>query len=338
MTQVAVRSKTTTEITNRIAELERSVNDYRKEAKAPNTKRAYKSQWSGFVRFCEVMDLVSMPASVNTVSLYFADLADNGASVRTIKQAKSAISFAHVLARQFDPISDPEVGQLIAGISRKVGKPVNKKKAILRDDIRAMVRRLPATAKGKRDKALLLVGWFGAFRRSELAGLTYSDLDFRRDRITVTLSRSKTDQEGVGKPKHLPLLSEDNPLCPVRALRAWLDVASIKKGPLFLAMDRHGNIKQRAINDRTVARIVQDQALMVGLDKARVAGHSLRRGFVSQCDIDGVADSDTAQQTGQTLQTLQGYKGGAGVGAMRAAKTAGGDFDLADVAGGPVHN
>ncbi len=323
--KLTVRPQTSQEVTNRVAELKRSVKDYKKQSKSTNTKRAYKSQWEGFIRFCESIQAKSLPASVSTTECYFAALADGGASMRTIKQAKSAISFAHVCQRVFDPISDPEISHLLKGIERSKGRPVVKKKAILRDDLKAMVSRLPATAKGKRDKAILLAGWFGAFRRSELAGLDYSDLEFERDRITVTLAHSKTDQTGEGELKHLPLLLEDNPLCPVRALRAWFDVACISTGPVFRPMDRHGNINSGGISDRMVARIVKENALMVGLDKAKFAGHSLRRGFVSQCDKDGVADGDTAQQTGQTLQTLQGYKGATGKGAMRAARTAGGE-------------
>lgn len=323
--KLIVTPQTSQEITNRVEELKRSVADYKKQSKAKNTKRAYKSQWSGFVRFCESIQADSLPASVSTVECYFAALADAGASMRTIKQAKSAISFAHVCQRVFDPVSDPEISHLLQGIERGTGKPVKKKKAILRDDLTAMVSRLPQTAKGKRDKAILLAGWFGGFRRSELAGLDYCDLDFERDRITVTLAHSKTDQAGEGKLKHLPLLSESNPLCPVRALRAWFDVAHVSSGPVFRPMDRHGNINQGGVSGRMVARVVKENALMVGLDKAKFAGHSLRRGFVTQCDLDGVSDGDTAQQTGQTLQTLQGYKGATGKGAMRAAKTAGGE-------------
>src|SRR6266849_4118980 len=138
-------------------------------------------------------------------------------------------------------------------------------------EVRAMVETLSPTAViGVRDRALLLVGFAGAFRRSELASLDVADVTFGGDGLIVQLRRSKTDQEGKGRKVGLPFGS--NPLtCPVRSLRAWLDVASIASGAIFRAVDRHGNIAVTRLTDQSVALIVKRCAKAAGLGKIRGA-------------------------------------------------------------------
>jgi integrase len=169
-----------------------------------------------------------------------------------------------------------------------------------------MVATLPETRGGARDRALLLVGFAGAFRRSELVGLTVADAAFSSEGLTITLRRSKTDQEGQGRKVGLPYGSTAA-TCPVRALQAWLDAAAVTAGPLFRSVDRHGNVGG-ALGDRDVARIVKRVAEAAGIDPANVAGHSLRAGLATTAAKAGKAAHVIMKQTGhRSVAMVQRY-------------------------------
>ena len=148
-----------------------------------------------------------------------------------------------------------------------------------------------------RDRALLLVGFAGAFRRSELVSLDVADVMFASDGLVVQLRRSKTDQEGEGRKVGLPFGS--NPLtCPVRSLRAWLGVAAIARGPIFRAVDRHGNVADAWLTDQSVALVVKRCAKAAGLDWERYAGHSLRSGLATAAAMADVSERAIMAHTG----------------------------------------
>lgn len=174
---------------------------------------------------------------------------------------------------------------------------------LLREQLRAISESLPDNARGQRDRALLLVGFFGAFRRSELVALTVADVRLLAEGLEVTLRRSKTDQDGAGHVKALPYAGTPA-LCPVRALRAWLAVASISKGPLFREADRHGNVSASALSGRSVARIVKATAEAAGLEESAFSGHSLRAGFATQAAKNGKAEQAIQRQTGHRSVTM----------------------------------
>jgi len=144
---------------------------------------------------------------------------------------------------------------------------------------------------------LLLIGFAGAFRRSELVSLDVDDAQFTQDGLVVTLRRSKTDQEGAGRKVGLPYGS--HPItCPVRALRAWLENASITRGPIFRYVDRHGNVGPHRLTDQVVALVVKRCAMNAGLDAARYAGHSLRAGLATAAAEADVSERSIMAQTG----------------------------------------
>ena len=162
--------------------------------------------------------------------------------------------------------------------------------------------------KGLRDRALLAIGWWGAFRRSELASLHLADLTEAPDGLIVRLRRSKTDQEGQGRRIPLAYVHGDPVLCPVRALREWAREADLQSGPVLRRVDRWGNISNRQISGEAVARVVKESASRIGIDAKAVAGHSLRAGFVSECDRRGVPDSAVMRTTGhKTVAMLDVY-------------------------------
>src|SRR5262249_43061754 len=154
---------------------------------------------------------------------------------------------------------------VMKGIRRMIGTPPMQKAPTLTEDIRAMVDATDAGSIGVRDRALILLGFAGAFRRSELAGLDMAELDFCRDGLNVTLRRSKTDQDGQGRKLGIPYGSNPD-TCPVRSLWAWIEASGIADGPVFRSLNRHGKIQPGRISGGDVARVVKKLAQRAGLD------------------------------------------------------------------------
>jgi integrase len=170
--------------------------------------------------------------------------------------------------------------------------------------IRAMVEQLDTTLQGIRDRAILLVGFAGAFRRSELAGLTLDDVEFTNDGVMITLRQSKTDQEGEAYIKGIPYGSTPA-TCPVRALRAWLDAGGITAGPLFRSVWKGGRrLRPTPLNDRAIAEVVKRAAQAAGYDPARFSGHSLRAGLATTAGAAGVDERTIMEQTGHKTTTM----------------------------------
>lgn len=290
-----------------LAELADFAADMVAASKASNTKRAYRADFAAFDAWCADSGLEAMPAKAEAVALYAAALVREGLKASSIARAVAAIAYAHKLAGHDSPTKSAAVRETLAGIRRELGVAPSRKAPALADDVRRMVADLPADLLGVRDRAVLLLGFVGAFRRSELAGLEVSDVAFDARGVVVTVRRSKTDQEGEGMVKGIPFAA-DPALCPVRALRAWLDAAAVTAGPLFRSVDRWGHVAAEPMSDRAVARTVQRAAERVGLDASRFAGHSLRAGFVTSAHLAGKAEADIMRQTGhRSVRVFRGY-------------------------------
>ena len=189
-----------------IADLAAQARHYTNEAKAANTRRAYAADWRDFTAWCATRRLAALPAAPETVALYLTELAGR-CKTSTLKRRLSAISQAHQghgQAKHDAPTAHPTVRAVWAGIRRAKGTAQKGKDAAVTEDVRAMVATLPDTLLGIRDRALLLLGFAGAFRRSELVSLDIGDLAFGRAGLVVTLRRSKTDQESQGTTKGIP--------------------------------------------------------------------------------------------------------------------------------------
>jgi integrase len=281
--------------------------DFAAHAKAPNTLKAYRIDWAHFSEWCAVHRLECLPAAPNTVALYLSDLARTH-KVSTLYRRLSGISQAHQAAGFPTPTTDAQVRLVFQGIRRTLGSAPDQKNAAITVEVRTMVETLSSTSLiGVRDRALLLVGFAGAFRRSELVSLDVADIAFNSDGLVVQLRRSKTDQEGEGRKVGLPFGS--NPLtCPVRALRAWLDVAAIASGPIFRSVDRHGNVSAQRLTDQSVALVVKRCARAAGLDWERYAGHSLRSGLATAAAMADVSERAIMAQTGhKSLPMVRRY-------------------------------
>jgi integrase len=217
-----------------------------------------------------------LPASDQTVAAYLVRLADRQAKAATIARRLVVISQAHKAADLPSPTTSSLVSRTHAGIRRTLGTAQNGKAPAVVDDLKRMLDKLPTTRVGLRDRALLLLGFAGAFRRSELVSLDIADLELTRAGLIVTLRKSKTDQEGKSRRLGIPYGSSEN-TCPVRSVQAWLESARITDGPVFRSLDRFQRVQRGRLSDKAVALIVKRRAKAVGLDPARYAGHFLAR-------------------------------------------------------------
>jgi integrase len=269
------------------------------QAKAESTKRAYSSDWSDYRTWCESHGFAALPSAPGTIVLYLSERAAT-CRVSTLTRRVAAISQAHQFAGHQSPTGDIQVRAVMAGIRRALGTAPTMKAPAVTGDIRSMVATLPAGLLGVRDRALLLVGFAAALRRSELVALDFEDCEFTRDGLVINQRRSKVDQEGQGR-KIGVAYGSDPATCPVRSLRAWIESAGIKGikgGPLFRSVNRHGQIQTTRLCDKAVALVVKRTATAAGLEAAKYAGHSLRAGLATSAAMAGVSERAIMAQTG----------------------------------------
>ena len=291
-----------------LALLQQQAEQFLRAAKAPSTLRAYRSDWEHFQRWCEQHSLCPLPASPETVALYLTALAATHRPA-TMTRRLTAITKAHQIAGEPSPatMQQPAVSETLKGIRRTLGTAQHTKAALLTADIRRMLDALPDTLAGCRDRALLLLGFAGGFRRSELAALDCRGCSATDDGLVVKLRRSKTDPEGQGRDVGIPYGSAAS-TCPVRALNAWKTAAGISEGALFRGVDRHGHVGSLRLHKDSVGLIVKRAAQAAGLDPARYAGHSLRAGLATQSYLNGAGELAIMRQTGhRSLAMVRRY-------------------------------
>ena len=225
----------------------------------------------------------------------------------SIQRRLNAIAEAHKAMGAESPTSAGIVRATLKGIRRTLGTAAAQKAPTLTDDIRATVDVADAGLIGARDRALILLGFAGAFRRSELVSLDIENCAFGKDGLTVTLRRSKTDQDGAGRKIGIPYGSNPE-TCPVRTVLAWIEQAGISGGPLFRSINRHGRVQLGRLSGIDVARVVKKLALRAGLDAAKYTGHSLRAGHATSAAIAGASERSIMNQTGhRSVQMVRRY-------------------------------
>jgi integrase len=199
------------------------------------------------------------------------------------------------------------VKNTMKGIRRTLGSAPVQKAPTLTEDIKAMVEATDAGLIGVRDRALVLLGFAGAFRRSELVAMDLEDCTFGKDGLTIMLRRSKIDQEGIGRKVGIPYGSNPE-TCPVRNLQRWIEAACINTGPVFRSINRHGKVQARELAGIDVARVVRKLAKRAGLDPSNYAGHSLRAGHATSAAIAGASERSIMNQTGhRSVQMVRRY-------------------------------
>lgn len=279
---------------------------YMRLAKAPNTLRAYNGDWRQFEQWCLTRGLQALPASAEAVVLFLTEQAGLR-KVSTVTRRLSAISVAHQLAGFGSPSEAAEVRALMTGLRRARGTMPDRRRPLLAEQLESVLKHLPGGALGLRDRALLLVGFAGAFRRSELVGLDWEECEFVEQGVAIRLRRSKTDQKGEGRRIGIPYRPK-RASCPVRALAEWREHGGWEAGPVFRPVTRHGDVEEKRLSDRAVARIVQRSLLRAGIDAEGYAGHSLRAGFATSAARGGASERAIMNQTGhKSVTTLRQY-------------------------------
>lgn len=261
------------------AALSAIVQMYQRASKASAAVRAYTTDARMFQEWCAQHRVRSLPASAQTVAAFLVDDAEAGRASSTIGRRLAAIRYAHRLANQPDPTEDEAVRAVMKGIRRRVGVRPAQKSPATAEVITAMMQHVPPGLAGKRDKALLALGFAGAFRRSELAALNVADLREDAEGLRVMVRRSKTDQEGQGIEKAIP---HGRFIQPVALVRGWLDAAGIAEGPVFRPVSRSGRVRgAERLTDRSIGDVVKRYAELASFDPALFGGHSLRAGFIT---------------------------------------------------------
>ena len=271
--------------------------EFARSSRSAATERAYRSDWTDFSGWCERAGLSPLPAAPATVGAYLS--ARTGElKVATLHRRLAAITAAHRMAGLGLDGGHPAIARVLAGIRRAYGTQQQAKTAILTEDLRRVVRALPTTLAGIRDKAVLLVGFAGAFRRSELAALDLGDISLSNAGLTITIRRSKTDQEGAGRQVGIPRARKTSVTCPVAALESWLNERTelTNSDALFLGVF-HGRLMGR-LSGQAIAEIVKRAVNRVGFDPSKFAGHSLRSGFATSAARGGADLAFIMQQTG----------------------------------------
>jgi site-specific recombinase XerD len=260
--------------------------DLAEGARAEATRRAYRSDWRHYENWCIAHGLVALPATPATVGVYLA-AHENDFAVATLTRRLSSIATAHRMAGHPMDTRHPAIRDVMRGLRRAKGRAQQHAEALTTPLLRRAVETCADRLIDLRDRALILIGFAGAFRRSELVALDLDDVAVVPEGLRVTIRRSKGDQEGEGQV--IAIGRTGSATCPVIAYQTWVAAAGIIQGNAFRSVDRHGRLGER-LSTRAVAKIVQRRVDLAGLDARVFSGHSLRAGFATSAAAAGVEE------------------------------------------------
>jgi site-specific recombinase XerD len=278
--------------------------DLAKAEKAVSTRRAYGTDFRLFKAWCDGKGVSALPAGPETVAAFLA-AESKTAKPSTLGRRVAAIRYAHKLAHLDTPTDSEAVKATLRGIRRTFGGAKVRKSPAIAAKVQAMVALAPDRLTGLRDRALLLLGFAGALRRSELVALDVADIEETETGLLVTIRHSKTDQEGEGV---TIAIARGVVACPARALREWLAAAGIEAGPIFRPINKVGTVAAERLSCRSVANIVKAYAGRAGFDAGTFSGHSLRSGFLTSAAAKGASIfkmMDVSRH--KSVDTLRGY-------------------------------
>ena len=281
-----------------------------KSSKANNTLRAYKSDFKDFGTFCSKHGLSSLPTEPKIVSLYLTHLSKNS-KFSTLRRRLVSISMVHKLRGHYLDTKHPIIIENLMGIRRIKGSIQKGKKPILINHLKLIINSINEKnsneAKQFRDRAIILIGFGGGFRRTELVSIDYEDLEFVPEGLKITLRKSKTDQFGEGMIKGLPYFN-DKKYCPVINLRKWLETSKIKSGPIFRRFSKGSNLTDKRLTDQSVVLLIKEYLGLAGIENKNFAGHSLRSGFATVAADSGADERSIMAMTGhKTTQMVRRY-------------------------------
>lgn len=275
---------------------------------AAETIRGYSRDWRNWVDYAQSHGLIVLPADPQHVCAFLAAYSRTHKAATT-ERAAMAIGKAHRLAGLINPVDHEHVRRLLAGIRRTKGIATDGAAPLLTEDIARLVAVAGDDLRGLRDQAMLLAGFVGAFRRSELLALDVEDLEQRPEGFIARIRRSKTDQEGAGRLKTLPWAADRHELCPVRAIKAWQLAGDIWAGPLWRPVHRNRtNLLDGRFGDRAFANVIKALCAKAGLDPEPYSPHSLRAGHITEAKRRGAEDLDVMNQSHHSrVESVFGY-------------------------------
>jgi integrase len=282
---------------------------YQDAADAPATLKAYDADYARFAAWCARHDFTAMPPTPQTVGAYLAAAGD-GYAMPTLRRWVAAIARRSGMAGHPLDSRHPAIRETLRGISRRHGQPARRAAALTTDEIRQLCEACDTSLTGLRDRALFLVGFAGALRRSELVGLDIEHLKWTREGVTLLIVRSKSDKAGEGAEISIPR-GTSALTCPVAALKQWLKAAAISTGPLFRKVNRAGRAQRGRLSGDAVRQILLKRATQAGIKGSRlesVSPHGMRAGFVTTAYRNGVADEEIMAHTRhRSLATMRSY-------------------------------
>ena len=285
-------------LTKNLKKLEDETLKNLKNSKSQNTHRAYASDFRHFKNFCIDNNVKYLPSDPRIISLYLTKLAKTS-KFSTLKRRIASISVIHKMKGHYLDTKHPIIIENLLGIKRVNGSNQKAKKPILINDLKLIINVIDETKQVNkrkiRDKAIILVGFSGGFRRSELVNIEYEDIEFVNEGVKIVIKRSKTDQSGEGMTKAIPYF-DNKSFCPVISLKNWIDNSEAKSGKIF------------DISDKSVALIIKKYASLSGLDPNKYGGHSLRSGFATSTAESGAEERNIMAMTGhKTTQMVRRY-------------------------------
>ena len=282
-----------------------------KNSKAINTIRAYKSDFKDFGSFCIKHSFKALPTEPKIVALYLTYLSGKDAKMSTLRRRLVSISMMHRLKGHYLDTKHPVIIENLMGIKRTKGSIQKGKKPILINQLKAIVNVINKEKikeiKKARDKAIILVGFGGGFRRTELISIDYEDLEFVVEGVKITIKRSKTDQFGEGMIKGLPYFANET-YCPVAHLKKWIKISNIKDGPIFRRFAKGCSLTSNRLTDQSVVLLIKSYLELAGIENKNYSGHSLRSGFATVSAESGADERSIMAMTGhKTTQMVRRY-------------------------------
>ena len=272
-----------------------------KSSKSANTLRAYKSDFKDFSIFCIKHGLQSLPSNPNTVSIYLTSLSKSEAKMSTLRRRLVSIGVVHKLKGHYLDTKHPIIIENLLGIKRIKGSIQRSKKPILINHLNKLIKvinnNIYPEIKKLRDKAIILIGFSGGFRRSEITSLDCEDIEFVEEGLKILVRRSKTDQFGEGHLKGIPYFV-NSPLCPVKSLNEWINISKINSGPIFRKFNKGFGLSTMRLSDQSVALLIKNYLNLAGIDSKNYSGHSLRSGFATATAEAGADERSIMAMTG----------------------------------------
>ena len=298
------------ELTTNIKSLHEATLNNLKNSKANNTLRAYKSDFRDFGAFCAKHGLNSMPTEPKIVSLYLTHLSKNS-KISTLRRRLVSISMVHKIKGHYLDTKHPIIVENLMGIRRAKGSIQKGKKPILINHLKLLINVINEQnieeIKRLRDKTLILIGFAGGFRRTELVSIDYEDLEFVPEGLKITIRKSKTDQFGEGMIKGLPYFSNEI-YCPIVNLKKWLEISKTKSGPVFRRFSKGSTLTEKRLTDQSVVLLMKKYLNIAGIENKNFAGHSLRSGFATVAAESGADERSIMAMTGhKTTQMVRRY-------------------------------